>query len=92
MKRFVFENFSSNERNNGFLEDCSITFIEKTDRSDPTTREEYWRRVLKTVIPYGLSTRGQIFGQMFKLLQDFMYFSREGCLHRKIHTSDIYNW
>ena len=29
------------------------------------------------------------FGQIVKLLQDFMYFSREGCLLRKIHTSEI---
>ena len=30
--------------------------IDKTDGSDPTRREEYWRRVLKTVTPYGLNT------------------------------------
>ena len=51
----VFEHFSSNDHN-GFLEDCSITLIDKTDGSDPTRREEYWRRVLKTVTPYELNT------------------------------------
>ena len=40
----------------GFLEDCTITLIDKTDGADPTRREEYWRRVLKTVSPYGLNT------------------------------------
>ena len=46
--------FSPNDHQS-FLEDFSITFIDKTDGSDPNRREEYWRRVLKTVTPYGLS-------------------------------------
>ena len=50
----VFEHFSLNDHN-GFLEDCSITHIDKNDWSDPTRREEYWTRVLETVIPYGLN-------------------------------------
>ena len=54
MQPLVFENFSSNDHN-GFLEDCSIILIDKTDGSDPTRREEYWRRVLKTVTPYELN-------------------------------------
>ena len=55
MQPLVFKHFSSNDHN-GFLEDCSITLIDKTDGSDPTRREEYWRRVLKTVTLYGLNT------------------------------------
>ena len=55
MQPLAFEHFSSNDHN-GFLEDCSITLIDKTDGSDPTRREEYWRRVLETVTPYGLNT------------------------------------
>ena len=39
-----------------FLTDCSITLIDKTDGSDPARKEEYWRKVLKTVAPYGLNT------------------------------------
>ena len=38
-----------------FLTDCSITLIEKTGVSDPTRREEYWRKVWKTAAPYGLN-------------------------------------
>ena len=30
------------EEYNGFLQDCSMTLIDKTDGSDPTRREEYW--------------------------------------------------
>ena len=55
MQPLVLEHFSSNDHN-GFLEDCSITLTDKTDGSDPTTREEYSRKVLKTVTPYGLNT------------------------------------
>ena len=54
-EHIVSEHFSSNNHH-GFLEDCSITLIDKTDASDPTRRKEYWRRVLKTVTPYGLNT------------------------------------
>ena len=48
MLPLLFEYFSSNDHN-GFSEDCTITLIDKTDGFDPTRREEYWRRVLKTV-------------------------------------------
>ena len=57
MQSLVFEHFSINDHN-GFLEDFSITLIDKTDWSDPTRREEYWRRVLKTATPYRLTTIG----------------------------------
>ena len=75
MQPLVFEHFSSNGYN-GFLEDCCITLIDKTDGSDPTRREEYWRRVLKTATPYGLNTIDWLL-YLFKL-------------HREIHTSDIF--
>ena len=56
MQPLVFEHFSSNDHQNGFLEDCSITLIGKTNGSDPTRRQKYWRRLLKTITPYGLNT------------------------------------
>ena len=55
MQREPFEHFAA-DIHNCFLTDCSITLIEKTDGSDPTRREEYWRKVLKTVAPNGLKT------------------------------------
>ena len=51
----LFEHFASHWHND-FLEDCTITLIDETDGTDPTRREEYCRRVLKTVPPYGLNT------------------------------------
>ena len=40
MELLVFEHLSSNYHN-GFLEDCSITLIDKTDGVDPARRGEY---------------------------------------------------
>ena len=40
MELLEFEKFSSNDQN-GFLEDCSITLVIKTDGYVPTRREEY---------------------------------------------------
>ena len=50
-----FEHFAA-DNHNCLLNDCSITLIDKTDGSDPTRREEYWRKNLKTVAPFGLNT------------------------------------
>ena len=54
MQEHLFRHFSSPGRN-GFLNDVSITFIDKTDPSDPLKREDYWRRTLKTMAPFGLN-------------------------------------
>ena len=55
MQSELFEHFAA-DNHNCFLTDCSITMIDKTNGSDPTRREEYWKTVLKTVAPYGLNT------------------------------------
>ena len=75
MQPLVFEHISSNDYN-GFLEDCSIKLIDKPDRPDPPRREDYWRRILKTITPYGLNAIYLLF-----------YFIK---LHRLIHTLDIF--
>ena len=31
------------------MNDCETIFIDKTDSSDPTRREFFWMRVLKTI-------------------------------------------
>ena len=38
-----------------FVNDASITFIDKTDPTDPLKREQYWRHTLKTLVPHGLN-------------------------------------
>ena len=54
MQPELFEHFHSEEYNR-FLQDCSITLIDKTDDSDPIKQEEYWRVFPKTVAHYGLN-------------------------------------
>ena len=41
----------------GFLNDISITFIDKTD---PPRLEDYWRRTLKTMAPFGLNIEDSV--------------------------------
>ena len=55
MQLQLFEHFATGNHK-CFLNDCSVTLIDKTDGSNPTRREEYWRKILKTVTPCGLNT------------------------------------
>ena len=41
MQSELFEHFAA-DNHNCSQTDCNITLIDKTDRSDPTRREEYW--------------------------------------------------
>ena len=43
------------EGHNGLINDVKIVFIDKTDSSDLTRREEFWRNKLKTLAPYSLN-------------------------------------
>ena len=54
MQQHLFWHFSS-AGHNGFLNDVSVTFIEKTDPSDPLKRENFWQEKLLTIAPYGLN-------------------------------------
>ena len=38
-----------------FLKDVEVSLIDKTQSSDPTKREFYWMRTLKTLYPDGLN-------------------------------------
>ena len=49
---------SSNHR--CFTSDHSVTFIGKTDSSDPLKRENYWRSTLKTIARFGLNIEGSV--------------------------------
>ena len=45
----------------GFLNDLSITFIDKTDPTNPLQqREHYWKHTLKTFAPYGLNIKENV--------------------------------
>ena len=59
MQEHLFSHFSM-AGHNGFLNDVSITFIDKTDPTDPLRREDYWRQTLKTMVPYGLNIEDSV--------------------------------
>ena len=48
MQDHFFRHFS-NPGHNVFLNNASITFIDKTDPSDPLKRENFWREIIKTM-------------------------------------------
>ena len=45
---------------NGFLNNVSITLIDKTDGKNPKIRADYWRRPLKTFSPFGLNVEDSV--------------------------------
>ena len=53
-QKHLYEHFTEKDHE-GFLQDVSIIFIDKTDPSDPLKREKYWRDTLKTLAPEGLN-------------------------------------
>ena len=44
----------------GFLNDVSITSIDKTDPSDLLRRKGYWRQTLETMALYGLNIEDSV--------------------------------
>ena len=62
----MFWHFSS-PGHNGFLNDVSLTFIDKTDPSDPLKRENFWRETLMTMGPYGLNIEDSVWVFHLKL-------------------------
>ena len=56
MQQDLFENFSE-EGHLSFLEDVSITQIDKTDPSNHLQRENYWRSTLKTMAPWEINVK-----------------------------------
>ena len=59
IQEHLYKHFE-NERHTEFLDDVSITLIDKTDGSNPTKRENYWMRIFKTYAPYGFNAADTI--------------------------------
>ena len=59
MQEHLYKHFES-ERLSGFRGNVSVILIDKTDGSDPTKRETYWMRTLKTIAPYGLKVENGV--------------------------------
>ena len=59
MQDHLYRYFSS-PGHRGFLNDVSVTLIDKTDGSDPKKREDYWMKTLKTMAPYCLNIEDSV--------------------------------
>ena len=54
MQRHLYEHFNLPDQSL-FLNDVSVTLIDKTDPTDPTKREDYWIQTPRTKAPLGLN-------------------------------------
>ena len=54
VQEHIFEHFNS-EGHTGFLENVSVTFLDKTDSQNPEKRENYWIHTLKIMVPWRLN-------------------------------------
>ena len=59
MQEHLCEHFNDSEHS-GFLNDVSITVIDKTEPTNPLQRENYWKHTLKTFAPYGLNIKENV--------------------------------
>ena len=59
MQQHLYEHFCS-RNHNCFISDVSVTFIDKTDLSDPPKRDDYWRSTLKTMALFGLNVEESV--------------------------------
>ena len=59
MHEHLFSHFSM-AGHDGFLNDVSITFMDKTDPSDPLWRQDYSRQTLKAMVPYGINIEDSV--------------------------------
>ena len=59
MREHCFKHFNS-MGHNGFLNNVSITLIDKTDGKNPKKREDYWRRTLKIYPLFGLNVEDSV--------------------------------
>ena len=53
MQKHLYDHYLS--CNNDFLNMVSVTFIDKTDPSNPLEREQYWRHILQSNAPHRLN-------------------------------------
>ena len=55
---------------NGFLNNVSITLIDKTEGKNPKKREDYWRRILKTYSPSGVNVEDSVWRTPYSFICD----------------------
>ena len=60
MQERLCEHFNDSEHSS-FLNDVSITVIDKTEPTNPLQNENYWKLTLKTFAPYGLNIKENVY-------------------------------
>ena len=55
VKQKFLQSYFLQRDHQGFLKDVEVRLIDKTQASDPTKREFYWIRTLRTLYPDGLN-------------------------------------
>ena len=74
MQENLFRHFSS-PGHNGFLNDVSVTFIDKTDPSDHLKGEDFWRETLMARAPYGLNIEDSVWVLPFDNIEVSTFYS-----------------
>ena len=59
MQQRLYKHFCSSNHNR-FISDVSVTFIDKTNPSDPLKRKDYKRSNLKTMAQFGLNVEQSV--------------------------------
>ena len=74
MQEHLYKHFQT-EGHKGFLNEVSVTFIDKTDGKNPKKRERYWMRTLKKMESYGLHIADIVLSAdtLFRLFIDYYF-------------------
>lgn len=70
MQQHLFERFQSPGQT-GFIDDVSVTLIDKADPFIPTKYEDYWRQTLKTLVPQTLKKASNVLDYIWYFCPDF---------------------
>ena len=73
-QKYFHEHFLSHDHN-GLINDIEIIFIDKTDPSDPTRREKFWKTKLKTLVPNSLNTERWVYWLLYINYFSLRHFS-----------------
>ena len=72
IREHLFKHFNS-MGHNGFLNNVTITLIDKSDSKNPKKREDYWRRTLKTYSPFGLNVEDSVWPIAYSFMCNILF-------------------
>ena len=88
MQEHIFDHFNR-EGHTRFLENVSVTSIDKTDTQNPEKRGNYWIHTLKTVVPWGLNILNSVWTKHIRTLFSFCGILGHGRFKDKIYGHNI---